>query len=95
MSAPIIDIYRIATLSRLRLTEAEATQYSAQLGKILDYMSTLENYNLADVDPSPHALPVYDVWRADIAKPSFTQDEALANAPRRSNDQFMMGKVVE
>jgi Asp-tRNA(Asn)/Glu-tRNA(Gln) amidotransferase C subunit len=34
MSTPAIDIHRIATLSRLKLTDAEATQYSAQLAKI-------------------------------------------------------------
>jgi len=40
-------------------------------------------------------MPVFDVWRDDVAAPSFTSDQALANAPRKSQDQFMIGKVVE
>jgi aspartyl-tRNA(Asn)/glutamyl-tRNA(Gln) amidotransferase subunit C len=95
MSTPAIDIHRIATLSRLKLTDADATQYSAQLASILDYVNVLEKYDLSGVEPSAHAMPVFDVWRDDVAAPSFTSDQALANAPRKSQDQFMIGKVVE
>ena len=95
MSTPTIDIHRIATLSRLKLTDAEATHYASQLGKILDYVNVLEKYDLSGVEPSAHARPVFDVWREDEAMPSFSCEEALGNAPRRSGDQFMIGKVVE
>ena len=94
MSATI-DIKRIATLSRLKLTETEEQQYSAQLAKILDYMQTLEKHDLSGVEPSAHAMPVFDVWREDAVGPSFTQEQALSNAPRKTADQFMIGKVVE
>jgi hypothetical protein len=30
-----------------------------------------------------------------VAGPSFTQEQALSNAPRKTADQFMIGKVVE
>jgi aspartyl-tRNA(Asn)/glutamyl-tRNA(Gln) amidotransferase subunit C len=95
MSAPHIDIQRIATLSRLKLTDAEAALYSSQLDKILDYVNVLEKHDLSGVEPSAHARPVFDVWRDDVAAPSFTCEQALANAPRKSGDQFMIGKVVE
>lgn len=95
MSTPTIDIHRIATLSRLKLTETEAAQYVSQLGKILDYVNVLEKHDLSGVEPSAHARPVFDVWREDVAMESFTCEQALANAPRKSGDQFMIGKVVE
>ncbi len=95
MSAPNIDIHRVATLARLRLTDAEASQFSAQLGKILDYVNVLEKHDLSGVEPSAHAMPVFDVWRADESRPGFTQEQALANAPRKTADQFVIGKVVE
>jgi aspartyl-tRNA(Asn)/glutamyl-tRNA(Gln) amidotransferase subunit C len=95
MSAPHIDIQRIATLSRLKLTDAEAAQYSAQLDKILDYVNVLETHDLGGVEPSAHAMPVFDVWREDVAAPGFTCEQALSNAPRKTADQFMIGKVVE
>lgn len=95
MSAPHIDIHRIATLSRLKLTDAEATQYAAQLDNILNYVGVLEKHDLSGVEPSAHAMPVFDVWREDVAKPSFSAEQALANAPRQTNDQFVIAKVVE
>lgn len=94
MSAAI-DINRIAHLSRLRLSKEESELYSAQLGKILDYVDVLERHDLSGVEPSAHAMPVFDVWREDAAAPSFTVEQALANAPRKVVDQFMIGKVVE
>ena len=31
----------------------------------------------------------------DVARPGFTQEEALSNAPRRAMDQFQIPKVLE
>jgi aspartyl-tRNA(Asn)/glutamyl-tRNA(Gln) amidotransferase subunit C len=90
-----LDIQRIATLSRLKLSAEEAANYEAQLSKILDHMDVLEKHDLSGVEPSAHAMPVFDVWREDAARPCFTAEQALANAPRQSADQFMIGKVVE
>ena len=90
-----IDIHHVAKLARLSLTEDEAGRYAAQLDGILTYIDTLTRYNLDGVEPTAHAMPVYDVLRADEARPSFTQDQALANAPKRTADQFQISKVVE
>jgi aspartyl-tRNA(Asn)/glutamyl-tRNA(Gln) amidotransferase subunit C len=94
MSASI-DIHRIATLSRLQLSAEEADLYEGQLQNILSHMDVLSRYDLASVEPSAHAMPVFDVWRADVALPGLSAEEALLNAPRRSGDQFQITKVVE
>lgn len=94
MSSPQINIHHIATLARLALTEEEATHYSEQLTRILGHMDQLSSHAL-DAEPSAHALPVFDVLRPDVARPGFTQDECLSNAPRRAMDQFQIPKVIE
>lgn len=93
--APQIDILKIATLSRLSLTEEEVKSYSEQLKKVLEYIDTLARYDVGEVEPTAHALPVYDALRKDEARPGFTQEEALANAPKRVGDQFQIPKVIE
>ena len=95
MSAPAIDIQKIATLARLKLTQEEAALYQAQLGKILDYMDVLARYDLGGVEPTAHAMPVHNVLRRDESRPSFSRDEALSNAPKSSHGQFQIPKVVE
>ncbi|MDB6006347.1 MAG: gatC, partial [Prosthecobacter sp.] len=47
------------------------------------------------VEPTAHAMPVYDVLRADESRPGFTQGEALSNAPKRHGDQIQIPKVIE
>lgn len=90
-----INISHIATLSRLQLTEDEKTRYAAQLDGILTYIDTLTKYDLGNVEPTAHAIPVYDVLRADEPRPGFTQEQALSNAPKRTADQFQIPKVIE
>lgn len=94
MPAPQIDIHHIAKLSRLALTDEEAKRYEEQLNRILGHIDQLSSHTL-DAEPSAHAMPIFDVIRADVARPGFTQQEALANAPRRAMDQFQIPKVIE
>lgn len=90
-----LDIHRIANLARLKLTDEEAARHSAQLARILDYMDVLESHDLHAVQPTAHAAPVYDVWRQDEPRESFSNAEALSNAPRQRDGQFLMPRVVE
>lgn len=94
MPAPQIDIHHIAKLSRLALTDEEAKRYEEQLNRILGHIDQLSSHTL-DAEPSAHAMPIFDVIRADVARPGFTQQEALANAPRQAMDQFQIPKVIE
>lgn len=95
MPSPDIHIHKVATLARLALTDEEAARYQEQLGQILHYIDTLSSHDLEDVEPTAHAMPVLDVIRADEPRPGFSQEEALANAPRRVMEQFQIPKVIE
>jgi len=90
-----INIEHTARLARLQLTAEEVESFQKQLGKVLDYMDTLESYDLGDVEPMAHAMPIYDVWREDEPRESLSPEEALMNAPRRSSGQFLVNRSVE
>jgi len=90
-----IDIHHVAKLARLSLTNEEATRYESQLNGILTYIDTLTRYDLDGVEPTAHAMPVYDVLRADEPRAGLTQDQALSNAPKRIADQIQIPKVIE
>lgn len=94
MPSPQIDIHHVAKLSRLALADEEAAHYQEQLTRILGHIDQLSSHTL-DAEPSAHAMPVFDVIRPDVARPGFTQEQALANAPRRAMDQFQIPKVIE
>lgn len=90
-----INIQHVAKLARLTLTDEEAGRYEAQMNDILSYIDTLTRYDLDGVEPTAHAMPVYDVLRADESRPGFTQEQALSNAPKRLADQIQIPKVIE
>ncbi len=95
MSHSEINIQNTAKLARLQLSEEEAARYQSQIAGILDYMKVLDGHDLTGVEPTAHAMPVYDVWREDAPRDGFTSEEALANAPRKAQGQFLITRVVE
>jgi aspartyl-tRNA(Asn)/glutamyl-tRNA(Gln) amidotransferase subunit C len=96
MSAPNdLDLAYVAHLARLDLTAEEAALFQTQLAQVLKHAARLQELNLEGVEPAAHALPTFNVFREDKARPSFTQEEALRNAPRSANGLFIVSKVIE
>lgn len=90
-----IDIHHVAKLARLNLSDSEAATYTVQIDHILDYIAALDAHDLNAAMPTAHAEAVFDVWRLDEPRPGFTNAEAVANAPRKSQGQFQMPRVVD
>jgi aspartyl-tRNA(Asn)/glutamyl-tRNA(Gln) amidotransferase subunit C len=91
----IKQVEHVANLARLRFDEEEKKKLAEHLGEILEYINQLNKLNTDDVEPTSHAIPVKNVVREDVIKPSFTQDEALANAPSPVGGLFEVPKIIE
>jgi aspartyl-tRNA(Asn)/glutamyl-tRNA(Gln) amidotransferase subunit C len=89
------DIHYVADLARIALTPEEEQRLGEQLGNILGYVEQLRKVDVSGVEPMSHAFPLHNVTRADERRPGLTQEEALRNAPRRSNGLFIVPKIVE
>jgi aspartyl-tRNA(Asn)/glutamyl-tRNA(Gln) amidotransferase subunit C len=89
------DVEHVARLSRLALSEAEAERMRDQLSGILAYIDTLRALDTTGVEPTSHAVPLLNVMREDEPRPCLTQDQALANAPDRSNAAFRVPRIIE
>jgi aspartyl-tRNA(Asn)/glutamyl-tRNA(Gln) amidotransferase subunit C len=89
------DVKYVAHLARLNLTPEEETKLGAQLGHILGYIEKLNEVDVSGVEPTAHAFPIVNVWRADEIKPGLTNEEALQNAPAKANGLFVVPKIVE
>jgi aspartyl-tRNA(Asn)/glutamyl-tRNA(Gln) amidotransferase subunit C len=90
-----IDIDRLAVLARIELTSEEKLKFASQLGDVLAHVEQLNRVNVDGVEPTAHAFPVTNVWRADEASESLPVADALMNAPAKRSDQFSVPKVVE
>jgi len=95
MSDSEFDIKYVANLARIALTPEEEARLGSQLGDILGYVKKLEELDVSDVEPMAHAVPLDNVLRADEVQQSITNEEALANAPKKANGLFVVPKIVE
>lgn len=95
MAANDFDIHYVADLARLQLTADEEQRLGAQLGNILGYVEQLRTVDVSGVEPTSHAFPLVNVTRPDVALPCLPHDEALRNAPLKSNGLFIVPKIVE
>jgi aspartyl-tRNA(Asn)/glutamyl-tRNA(Gln) amidotransferase subunit C len=82
------QVLHVARLARLELSEAEQERMAEELSKVLDYMETMSELDLADVEPTSHVVAVENALRADEPRPSLPQDVALASAPDPANGGF-------
>lgn len=93
-----MDVQKTAHLARLALSDYDAKLYQSQLEDVLKYIDKLRELDLADIEPTAHASPIFDIVRPDVARDEadcLTQEQALANAPARTSDQFKVTQVIE
>ncbi len=88
------QVRQVAKLARLNCTDEEIKQFTGQLGAILDYIDQLNEVDTDGVEPLAHSLPVSNVFREDVVRPSLPNDEALKNAPHRDGEYFAIPKVL-
>ena len=89
------QVRHVAKLARLKCSEEEIKEFTAQLGSILEYIAQLEEVDTESVEPLAHCLPVHNVFREDEVGLSLSNDEALNNAPQRDGEFFAVPKVLD
>ena len=88
------QVRQVAKLARLNCSDDEIKQFTGQLGAILEYIDQLNEVDTEGVEPLAHSLPVSNVFREDVVRPSLPNDEALKNAPQRDGEYFAIPKVL-
>jgi aspartyl-tRNA(Asn)/glutamyl-tRNA(Gln) amidotransferase subunit C len=88
------EVERVSLLSRLRLSQEELDKMTTQLGAVLQYMELLGELDTAQVAPMAHALEVADVFREDQTRPGLDREQALANAPHRDAECYLVPAVL-
>jgi aspartyl-tRNA(Asn)/glutamyl-tRNA(Gln) amidotransferase subunit C len=87
-------VRRVGKLSRIELSDADVATFASQLGNVLVYFDKLKELDTENVQPMAHALDIANVFGDDVPGQSLTPEQALANAPRRDGDFFMVPKVI-
>ena len=90
-----IDVAYGAELARLELTDEEKSLFQPQLESIVKYVEKISSVDIEGVEPMMHGRELVNAFREDVVRPSMSTQEALANAPKRVGDEFLLPKIVE
>jgi aspartyl-tRNA(Asn)/glutamyl-tRNA(Gln) amidotransferase subunit C len=90
------QVAHLARLSRLALDDAELDALASQLDVILDAVQAIaEVTDAADVPPTTHAVPLENVQRPDVVRPSLPQADVLAGAPVAEDGRFRVPRILD
>lgn len=89
------DVKRIADYTRIALSDEEIELITVDLNDIIDSLDPITEYDLEGVEPTFHPIGnLCNVNRDDVVKPGFTQQEALANAPKQQDGLFLVPSIL-
>jgi aspartyl-tRNA(Asn)/glutamyl-tRNA(Gln) amidotransferase subunit C len=88
------EVAHLARLSRLELKAEELDHFAEQLNDIVDAVARVSEIAAEDVPPTSHPLPLTNVMRADVVRPSLTPAEALAGAPAAEEQRFRVPQIL-
>ena len=88
------DIVYVANLARLEIDEATIDTFAGQIGKILEYVDTLNRVDTQGVPPTSHAIFLTNAFREDIEAEHLDRESVLRNAPEKADESFLVPKIV-
>jgi aspartyl-tRNA(Asn)/glutamyl-tRNA(Gln) amidotransferase subunit C len=89
------EVAHVARLARLGLTDDEMDRLASELDHILDAMQELRQLDTSAIPPTAQVIPLQNVMREDVSRPSWPVDDILENAPRTRDNQFLVPPVLE
>jgi aspartyl-tRNA(Asn)/glutamyl-tRNA(Gln) amidotransferase subunit C len=88
------DVEHIAALAKLAFSDAEKERLTQEMNTILDYMAQLNTLDTTRVEPLAQVIEASNVLREDAVTPGLAREDALRNAPARTEEFFRVPKVL-
>ena len=93
---PVKEVEILATLGKLRLTEAEKDKFRCLLSRSLESLDIIAECDTSAVHELTYAK-ILDLseLRRDVTVSSADRDELLKNAPQQSGGAYLVPEVLE
>jgi aspartyl-tRNA(Asn)/glutamyl-tRNA(Gln) amidotransferase subunit C len=89
------EVAHLARLARLALSGEELDTLAPQLDVIIGAVARVAEVAAGDIPPTTHAVPLTNVFRADIARTSLPQADVLAGAPAVEDGRFRVPRILD
>lgn len=77
------------------MTDDDLDRLSGQLSAIVDAVAQVSEVAGQDVPATSHPIPMANVHRADVVRPSLSQEAALSGAPDAEDGRFRVPQILE
>jgi len=88
------QVRKVAKLSRLALTDAQAEDYRSRLSAVLGYVQRLRTLDLSGVEPMAHPMETTNRLGADEPGPTLTNAAFMDIAPDTHPPFLKVPKVI-
>ena len=89
------DIEYVANLARLEVKEDEMPEVKRKLEHVVELAYKLSEVDTKDVKEIDLSKGLCNVFRDDIIKPSYPQDEMLKNAPTKADGCYAVPQTFD
>jgi len=89
------EVKHVAQLAQLKLSGKEIEKFQKQLSEILGFISQLKKLETDKIVPTSQTTGLNNIFRKDKPRPSFFQEEVLANAPQKEKGFFKVKALFE
>ncbi len=88
------EVRHLADLARIELDDAELDHLAPQLSVILESVASISEVASEDLPPTSHPIPVTNVFRPDVVRPSLSAEQALSGAPAVEQQRFAVPRIL-
>jgi aspartyl-tRNA(Asn)/glutamyl-tRNA(Gln) amidotransferase subunit C len=88
------EVAHLAHLARMAVSDEELDLFAGQLDVILRAVARVGEVADEDVPPTTHAVPMTNVFRADVARPCLPRDVVLSQAPAAEDGRFRVPRIL-
>lgn len=88
------DVAHLAHLARMAVSDEELDLFAGQLDVVLRAVARVQEVAGDDVPPTTHAVPMTNVTRPDMVRPSLPRDVVLSQAPAAEDGRFRVPRIL-
>jgi aspartyl-tRNA(Asn)/glutamyl-tRNA(Gln) amidotransferase subunit C len=90
------DVFKLAKLARIKLSDDEAKTFAEEISKILDYVEQLKQVDIGELKPTNQVTGLVNVWREDkTIDYGYKPEDLLKNVPKVKDHFLQVGRMIE
>lgn len=91
------QVKHVAELANIPVSDQEAAKLETAFTETLGVISNLQKLDVSTVEPTHQVTGLENIWREDEIDQTrmFTQEQALANAPKQHQGYFVVPQIID